>query len=86
MVWLYCQVNFQSAAQLAWNKDSEQLVQNIPHIQLRNSDSESGSNLTLILIIDGFQFSDIGLYQCNAWDDIESVMGARLSLIGTYLY
>lgn len=82
VVWLYCQVNIQSSSlKLAWNKDSEQLVQNMPHIRLRSSDS------TLILVIDGFRFSDSGLYQCLAWDHVETALGTELALSGiNYTY
>lgn len=91
MIWLYCQVN--SAAPnltVTWTRDGTPLVEDIPHIRMKNSIisddviSLSGDNSTaFLLIVDSFQGSDSGVYQCTAEVGEDIVNGTALMLTGT---
>ena len=80
VVWLYCEVNSTSPAlTVTWEKD-EPLVQDVPHIRLRSSHSDTST--TFILIVDDFQTSDSGVYQCTAQEGREIATGTAFTLIG----
>ena len=81
MVWLYCEVNSTSPTlTVTWNKDSVALVQDVPHIRMRSSTSASVT--TFLLVVDNFQVSDGGSYQCSVQDGTSTVMGEILTLTG----
>ena len=82
VIWLYCQVNSTSPTlTVTWTKDSVPVVLDVPHIRMRRS--TSASSTILILIVDNFQSSDTGMYQCTAQEEQGSaVMGTSLMLIG----
>ena len=63
VIWLYCEVNSIATTLTAfWNKDTRVLIEDVPHIRMRNSTSDSST--TFFLVIDNFQMSDSGRYQC----------------------
>ena len=82
VIWLYCQVNSTDPTlTVTWNKDSVPVVLDVPHIRTRSSTSASSS--TFLLVVDNFQPSDGGMYQCTAQEEGGNVaMGAPLTLIG----
>ena len=82
IVWLYCQVNSSSTIPtVTWTRDSSPLVPDTPHIRMRNSTSSNSSTTLYMLIVDNFQTSDSGMYQCIVQD--MSVMGTAVTLTGT---
>ena len=84
VVWLYCKVNsIRSTLTVTWNKDGVPLVQDVPHIRIRNSTSVTST--TFILMVDNFQASDDGTYQCNAQDERVRASGTALILTGNKL-
>ena len=81
VVWLYCQVNSTaSTLRVTWSKDGASLVQDVPHIRMRNSSDDTST--TLLLVLDNLQASDSGVYQCTAQDGGETAMGTALTLTG----
>ena len=81
MVWLYCQVNSRTPTVTAtWTKDSVPLVQDVPHIRMRSSQTDADT--TYLLVVDIFQSSDSGVYQCTAQDGAMTGMGTALMLTG----
>ena len=83
VLWLYCEVDTVSGAVTAtWNKDSEPLVQDVPHIHMETSSSDSST--IFLLMVDDFQTSDSGVYQCTAQEGAVTAMGTALTLTGNY--
>ena len=81
VIWLYCEVNSVSSSLTAiWSKDNVPLEQDAPHIRMRSSNTTSSS--TFLLVVDNFQSSDDGTYQCIAEDGAMRGNGASLSLTG----
>ena len=81
VIWFYCEVNSNSSTvSVTWNKDGQELVQDIPHIILRISSSSSSS--TLLLVLDNVVSSDAGLYQCTAQDGLSMASGTALTITG----
>ena len=81
VVWLYCEVNStESTLTVTWNKDNILLVQDVPHIRIRNSTSDTST--TFLLVVDNFQASDNGTYQCTAQDKGATANGTALTLTG----
>ena len=65
---------------LTWRRNGIPLVQTVPHIRIRLSTTTYIS--TLLLVVDNFQDSDSGIYQCGATQDGESAVGLQANLIG----
>ena len=83
VVWLYCEVDtVNSTVTATWNKDSEPLVQDLPHIHMETSSSDSST--TFLLMVDDFHTSDSGVYQCTAQEGAVTAMGTALTLTGNY--
>ena len=81
VIWFYCEVNSTSSAlSVTWNKDGGQLVQDVPHIILRTSNTSSLT--TLLLVLDNTGSSDAGLYQCTAQDGQDTATGTTLTITG----
>ena len=81
MVWLYCQVNSRTpTVRATWTKDSVPLVQDVPHIHMRSSHTDADT--TFLLVVDTFQSSDSGVYQCTVQDGAMTGMGTALTLTG----
>ena len=79
VVWVYCEVN-SKALTVTWNKDSVPLVHDPPHIRIRNSTSDT--SITFLLVVDNFQASDNGKYQCTAQNGTTTTNGTVLTLTG----
>ncbi len=80
VIWLYCEVNsISSTLSVTWNKDGGQLVQDVPHIRLRTTNT---SSTTLLLVIDNVVSSDAGTYQCTARDGQYYVSGDNFTMTG----
>ena len=85
VIWLYCVVNSASSAlSVAWNKDGELLVQDVPHVRLRAFITSSST--TLLLVIDNVVSSDAGVYQCTAMDRLNYIGGDNFTMTGRYLF
>ena len=85
VIWLYCEVNsISSTLSVTWNKDGGQLVQDVPHIRLRTTDTSSST--TLLLVIDNVVSSDAGVYQCTAREGQDYVSGDNFTMTGKYFY
>lgn len=84
VLFFYCRVNSTSPTlRVTWTKNGIPLIQDVPHIRLRNSVSGVGTT-TLLLVVDLFQVSDNGVYQCTATDGGSVAMGDPLMLNGKY--
>ena len=75
---LYCEVNSIDLRSVVWLKDDTTLVQDVPHIRLRNFTSLHST--TLILVIDNYRRPDAGAYHCAAQRDMEVATGKQLLL------
>ena len=83
MVWLYCQVNSTaSTLTVTWSKNGAPLVQDVPHLRMRNSSDNTST--TLLLVLDNLQASDSGVYQCTAQDGGQTVVGTSLTLLSMF--
>ena len=81
VVWLYCQVNSRTpTVRATWTKDSVQLVQDVPHIHMRSSQTDADT--TFLLVVDTFQSSDSGVYQCIVQNAAMIGLGTALMLTG----
>ena len=82
VIWLYCEVDSVSPSlRVTWNKDNVPLTQDVPHIRMRSSSTTSST--TFLLVVDNFQSSDDGTYQCTAEDGVTTGNGSTLILTGT---
>ena len=80
MVWLYCAVNSTAPTlTVAWYKDGNPLVQDVPHIITRRT-----SPSMFVLILNDMQVSDNGAYHCTALDEYSKDRGngTKLNLTG----
>ena len=83
VVWLYCQVDSKTPNVTAtWTKDNVTLVQDVPHIRMRSSQTDTDT--TFLLVVDTFQSSDSGVYQCTVQDGAMTGMGTALMLSGIW--
>ena len=81
VIWLYCEVNLNSSTLSAtWNKNGQELVQDVPHIIVRISTFSSFT--TILLVLDNVVSSDAGLYQCTAQDGVITASGTALTITG----
>ena len=81
VIWLYCDVDsVSSSLRVTWNKDNTSLTQDVPHIRMRSSSTTSST--TFLLLVDNFQSSDDGTYQCTAEDGVMTGNGSTLILTG----
>ena len=64
---------------VTWNKDGEPLVQNEPDIVLRSSISDE---IIVLLMVNDFQISDSGEYQCIAQEGDMVIEGQIANLTG----
>lgn len=84
MIWLYCEViPITLNVRVTWSKDNIPLLQDVPHIRLRNYTSTYST--TLLLVVDKFQSSDGGTYQWTAQDIGITAIGDTLTLTGDEL-
>ncbi len=84
VLWLYCEVNsISSTLSVTWNKNGGQLVQDVPHIRLRTTNTSSST--ILLLVIDNVVSSDAGVYQCTARDGQDYVSENNFTMTGTVL-
>lgn len=81
VAWLNCEVNsVSSALTLTWNKNGQVLVQDVPHILLRSS--ETDMNTMFLLVVEPVGIADSGTYQCIAQEGENRVFGTTLRLTG----
>ena len=81
VIWLYCEVDsVSSSLTVTWQKGNATVVQNVPHIRMRSSKTMTSS--IFLLVVDNFQSSDNGLYQCTAEDGVMTGNGLPLTLTG----
>ena len=81
VIWLYCEVDSVSPSlRVTWKKDNVPLTQGVPHIRMRSSNTTSSSSF--LLVVDNFQSSDGGTYQCTAEDGMVKGNGSTLILTG----
>ena len=80
-IFLYCVVPLVGPAlDVVWRKNSEPVLQDIPHIRLRKLTTTYIT--TAVLIIGNFRPSDDGTYQCMATNDTERITGRIANLTG----
>ncbi len=76
VLWLYCEVNsISSTLSVTWNKNGGQLVQDVPHIRMRTTNT---SSTILLLVIDNVD-------QCTARDGQDYVSENNFTMTGTDL-
>ena len=81
VIWLYCEVDsVLSSLNVTWNKDNVPLTKDVPHIRMKSLGTTSSS--TFLLVVDNFQSSDGGTYQCTAEDGVMIGNGSTLILTG----
>ena len=91
-LWLYCQVNsIAPTLRVTWTKNGLPLVQDVPHIRIRSSHfissrscTSRGNSTTFTLVVDTFQGSDSGVYQCRVDDGSNTAIGISIQLRGMY--
>ena len=84
VAWLYCIIDSVShTLRMEWKKDGFKIVEDIFHIRTRKVKSSTLGRTSLILIVDYFQASDGGSYQCFAENNGRIVRGSALNLTGT---
>ena len=79
VIWLYCTAD-SATATITWTKDGVALVNDLTHIRIRSSNS--GMSTTSSLVVDNFQTSDSGNYECQARDGMMTAGSSMLSLTG----
>ena len=83
VLWLYCEVSSESSSySVFWNKDGKLLVQDVPHIRLRTSNTSAST--TLLLVLDNVVSPDAGVYQCTAQDGLNTDNGSSLNVTGQF--
>ena len=87
VIQLYCTANSTTGSNVpnvTWTKNGVELVNDPPHIRIRNSISanEGYASSTSSLVVDNFQAADNGSYKCQASDGTVTMSGPILSLIG----
>ncbi len=65
---------------VTWRKNNIPLVQDIPRIRIQLSNTTYITKL--LLVIDNFQGSDSGIYQCRAVQGGESAVGSQATFTG----
>ena len=84
-IWLYCDVDsIRPILIVEWYKNNLRLYQDAPHIRMRQFASDT--NTTLMLVINNFQQSDNGVYQCITSEGggiFSNVKGKKVALTGT---
>jgi hypothetical protein len=84
VVWLYCQVDsLGEGVAVTWTRNGVPLVQDVPHIRMRTSQSDAAT--TFLLVVDTFRGSDSGTYQCTVQEGVMTGTGTALTLTGTVL-
>ena len=83
VIQLYCTVESTNVT-FSWTKDGSPVVINVPHLFERTCNDSTTTRSALI--IDGFQSSDNGTYQCMATDGQESGSGNTTTLTGMIVY
>ena len=79
VIQLYCSVQ-STTASFSWTKDRILVITDVPH--LRERTSNNGTTATSVLIVDNFQSSDSGSYQCMAVDGSSTGRGESIELRG----
>ena len=84
VIWLYCEASSTSPTlTVTWNKDSTEIVEDVPRIFTRRS--TSASSTTFLLGVDNLQVSDGGAYQCSVQDGADTITGDKITLTGNVL-
>jgi len=78
VVWLYCSISADFST--FWTKDSEEIVQNAPHIRMRKFNDRN--TVTSVLVIDKVIEADGGKYQCQAKQGSKLETGPSTNLTG----
>ena len=79
VIQLYCSVQFTTAS-FSWTKDGRPVVINVPHLRERTCNDNSST--MSVLIVDNFQSSDDGIYQCTAVSGNATGEGGNIELKG----
>ena len=83
-IWLYCEVNSRdNALSTSWIKNGSVLEEDVPHIRMRSlTSATTSSSMTFLLVIDNFESTDSGGYQCVIQLGVEVERGSLFSLTG----
>ena len=81
VIQLYCLVE-STRVSLSWTKDRSSVVIDVPH--LRERTSNDSTTTTSVLIVDNFQSTDTGTYQCSASSGLRTANGANVTLTGKF--
>ena len=79
IIQLYCSVR-STTASFSWTKDGRPVVVDVPH--LRERTGNDSATATSVLIVNNFQSSDSGSYQCMAVDGNSTGQGESIELRG----
>ena len=84
VIWLYCEASSTSPTlTVIWNKDNNEIVEDVPRIFMRRS--TSASSTTFLLGVDNLQVPDGGTYQFSVQDGADTVTGDMITLTGNVL-
>ena len=73
-----CTASSSSAPTMTWFKDGSSLTNDPPHVRIRTS--TNGTAVVSTLTVDNFDFTDNGIYFCQANDGSNSENSTTLSL------
>ena len=73
-----CTASSSSAPTMTWFKDGNSLTNDPPHVRIRTS--TDGTAVVSTLTVDNFNFTDDGIYFCQASNDTNSESSTTLSL------
>ena len=79
IIQLYCSVQ-STTSSFSWTKDGRPVVVDVPHLHERTGNDSATA--TSVLIVDNFQSSDSGSYQCMAVDGNSTGQGESIELRG----
>ena len=80
-LWLYCEVNsVKDSVDIKWTMNGMELVKDLPHVYTTSSSSES--HTIAIVVVDGINIDDEGVYLCSVKDGKRIHNGTMLTFKG----
>ncbi len=80
-LWLYCRVNaVNDSVDIKWTKDKKEMVKDLPHVYTTSSSSKS--HTIAIVVVDGIDLDDRGMYLCSVKDGKRKYKGDKLTIRG----
>ncbi len=84
-LWLYCKVkSAKNRADIKWTMNGEELVKDLPHVYTTSSLFKS--HTIAIIVVDGINLDDEGVYLCSVKYGERIYKGTKLTIRGTKDY